>query len=141
MPGETLFLALVRVRQQVVRGNQNLAATLYESALLSDARAARKTAHLLHVAEMSMQVEATTRVDKILRFRSISGACLWIRAHSSLQTRTCSCIPDGRFKAFAPALSCSFLSFLDRNRDQGQRCAHDEGEREDDRTPIPRLDQ
>jgi hypothetical protein len=74
VPGETLFLALVRVRQQVVRGNQNLAATLYESALLSDARAARKTAHILHKTELSMQVEATTRVDRILRFRSISGA-------------------------------------------------------------------
>ena len=138
MPGETLFLALVRVRQQVVRGNQNLAATLYESALLSDARAARKTAHILHKTELSMQVEATTRVDRILRFRSISGACLWIRARSSLQTRPCPCTLDGRWKAFTRALSRSFLF---RNRDHGQRCAGDQGEREDDHTPISGLDQ
>ena len=104
MPGETLFLALVRVRQQVVRGNQNLAATLYESALLSDARAARKTAHILHKTELSMQVEATTRVDRILRFRSISGECLWIHARNSFQTHACSCTLDGRFKAFTRTL-------------------------------------
>jgi hypothetical protein len=109
VPGETLFLALVRVRQQVVRGNQNLAATLYESALLSDARAARKTAHILHKTELSMQVEATTRVDRILRFRSISGACLWIRARSSLQTRPCSCTLDGRLKAFIYTLTLTLL--------------------------------
>ena len=79
-------------RQQVVRGNHNIAATLYEAALVRDPVAARRTAHLLYRTELSILVEATTRVDKILRFRSISGAYLRVRACSASQTHARSCV-------------------------------------------------
>jgi len=56
----------------VCRDN-NKAARLYEEALLRDPVQARRTALELHKNELGMQTEATSRIDRVLRFRAISG--------------------------------------------------------------------